>query len=625
MEVMRQKVLFILLSVLLSHFVMAEKRLFTLEDLIRGGNSYDEMSPESRSYWWDGETLVDAAERTRAQEYPMVYTLEYDVYVKTSEEAEPLRVTNDGSRLLVYGESVHRNEFGISTGIFLAPQKDKVAFYRMDQSMVERDDAYPMAGTRSHEVTIGVYDIEKATTTYLKTGEPRDRYFTNLAWNADGTLLYVIELNREQTDSYLAVYDVNSGECVQRLYPEHDDRYTEPQHPIEFLPWDKTRFLMWSRRDGFMHLYLCSTDGKELRQLTKGEWEVMRVLGFCKEKKSVILEGNMVSPIQRNIVSVDIATGECTPLDNGKGWHTGMLSENGTMLLDEWSEPEVPHVYATLNLLTGERQEVLRSKDPWAEYEKPIFRHGTIKAADDSTELHYRMVMPAKISRGEKLPVVLYVYGGPHVHNIDASWQWNSRRWETYMAQKGFVVFVLDNRGSENRGREFEQVTYHRLGQEEMRDQMRGIEFLSTLPFTDMKRVGVFGWSFGGFMTLSLLTNYPDVFKCGVAGGPVTDWKWYEVMYGERYMGTPQNNPEGYALTSLPGKAKNLNAPLQIIIGMKDDVVLPLHALSFLDECIKAGKQPDFFVYPEAKHNVSGHDAVHLYDRITRFFEQYNR
>lgn len=604
---------------------MAEQRLFTLEDLIPGGNNNKEMSPESRSYWWDGETLVDAAERTRAQEYPMVYTLEYDVYVKTSEEAEPLRVTNDGSRLLVYGESVHRNEFGISTGIFLAPQKEKVAFYRMDQSMVERDDAYPMAGTRSHEVTIGVYDIEKATTTYLKTGEPRDRYFTNLAWNPDGTLLYVIELNRAQTDSYLAVYDVKNGERVQTLYPEHDDKYTEPQHPIEFLPWDKTRFLMWSRRNGFMHLYLCSTDGKELRQLTKGEWEVMRVLGFCKEKKSVILEGNKTSPIQSNLFSVNIASGKCTPLDNGKGWHTGMLSRSGTMLLDEWSEPEVPRVYATLNLLTGERHEVLRSKDPWAGCEKPVFKHGTIKAADDSTELHYRMVMPAKISRGEKLPVVLYVYGGPHVHNVDASWHWNSRGWETYMAQKGYVVFVLDNRGSENRGREFEQVTFHRLGQEEMRDQMRGIEFLSTLPFTDMKRVGVFGWSYGGFMTLSLMTNYPDVFRCGVAGGAVIDWKWYEVMYGERYMGTPQNNPEGYALTSLLSKAKELKAPLQMIIGMKDDVVLPIHTMSFLDECIKAGKQPEFFAYPEAKHNVKGHDAVHLYDRITRFFEQYNK
>jgi len=218
---------------------------------------------------------------------------------------------------------------------------------------------------------------------------------------------------------------------------------------------------------------------------------------------------------------------------------------------------------------------------------------------------------------------VVYVYGGPHAHNVDASWHWASRSWETYMAQKGYIVFILDNRGSENRGRDFEQATFHQLGQIEMQDQMKGVDYLRTLPYVDMDRLGVHGWSFGGFMTISLITNYPDVFKVGVAGGPVIDWKWYEVMYGERYMGTPENNPEGYAKTSLIAKAKDLKGKLQIITGYNDPTVVPQHCLSFLDACIKAGTQPDFFAYPGEPHNMRGHASVHLHERITQYFEDY--
>ena len=275
------------------------------------------------------------------------------------------------------------------------------------------------------------------------------------------------------------------------------------------------------------------------------------------------------------------------------------------------------------NTQTKKSWNILTAADPWKGYKIPQFLSGTIKAADGVTDLYYRLVRPADFDETKKYPTVVYVYGGPHAHNVDASWHWASRSWETYMAQKGYIVFIVDNRGSENRGKEFEQATFRHLGQEEMKDQMCGVNFLKTLPYVDADRLGVHGWSFGGFMTISLMTNYPDVFKVGVAGGPVIDWKWYEVMYGERYMDTPQANPEGYKQTSLLDKAKNLKGRLQIIIGMNDPTVVPQHALMFLNACSEAGTQPDFFAYPGEGHNMAGHKSVHLHERITRYFEDY--
>ena len=206
---------------------------------------------------------------------------------------------------------------------------------------------------------------------------------------------------------------------------------------------------------------------------------------------------------------------------------------------------------------------------------------------------------------------------------MDASWHYGSRSWETYMAQKGYLLFILDNRGSERRGRDFEQATFRQLGQVEMADQMKGVDFLKSLPYVDQDRIGVHGWSFGGFMTTTLMCNHPEVFKVGVAGGPVIDWKWYEVMYGERYMDTPEQNAEGYEKTSLLNQAKNLKGKLQIIIGMNDPTVVPQHALQFLNACVEAGTQPDFFVYPGEGHNMMGHASVHLHERITQYFEDY--
>ncbi|MBO7052443.1 MAG: DPP IV N-terminal domain-containing protein [Prevotella sp.] len=610
---------------------------FTLEDLNFGGKNYKTMNPQPLKLWWDGNTLKNSDETPPPVDYPQITTREHNIYLKKSEEAEEKQVTTDGNRNLVYGEPVHRNEFGITEGIFLSHDKKKFAFYRMDQSMVTdyplvntdgriascEPEKYPMAGMTSHQVTVGIYDIETDSTIYLDCGDPTDRYFTNISWAPDCRSIYLIEVNRKQNVAKLDQYSATDGKYIATLYTEKDDKYVEPQHPISFLPWDSKKFILWSQQDGFWHLYLMNTDGKMLKQLTKGSYVVMEIVGFCTETKSVVIRSNELSPLQSNFFSVNIKTGKRTLLDNGVGVHKGKMSKDGNLLADGYTTPETPLTYNVIDVRTKHTTEYFRYDNTWKGYATPIFKQGSIKAADGVTDLYYRMVFPPDFDETKKYPTVVYVYGGPHVHNVEASWHWNSRSWETYMAQKGFIVYILDNRGSDNRGKEFEQVTYHQLGQIEMLDQMKGIDFLRSLKYVDIKRMGVHGWSFGGFMTLSLMTHYPDIFKVGVAGGAVIDWKYYEIMYGERYMGTPDDNPEGYEKTSLLNRAKELKGRLLLIHGMNDPVVLPQHALQFIDACNKADVYPDFYVYPGEGHNMKGHKSVHLHEKITRYFEEH--
>ena len=557
-------------------------------------------------------------------------------------DGQERRLTTDGSRQLVYGQSVHRNEFGIDGGLFWSPDGERLAFYRMDQSMVKdypqvdifqreaehAPDKYPMAGMTSHHVTVGVYDVATDKTVYLATPERDEQgeelYLTNVAWSPDAKTIYIFQLNRRQNDCRLVSYDATTGQPTGQLYHETSDKYVEPLHPIRFLPWDDKLFIMQSQRDGYNHLYLYNTKGEMVRQLTQGPWVVLDVLGFNQRQKSVIISSNEASPLQRNTYSVDLKTGRRRLLDNGEGQHRAALSHTGARYYDRYTTPTVPRVI-TLGETTGKKKSttLLRADDPWEGYQQPIFECGTLKAADGTTDLYWRMVKPADFSPEKRYPTVVYVYGGPHAHNVEASWHWASRSWETYMAQRGYIVFILDNRGSENRGLAFEQATFHQLGQVEMQDQMQGVKYLQSLPYVDSSRLGVHGWSFGGFMTISLLTHYPDVFKVGVAGGPVIDWQWYEVMYGERYMGTPQDNPEGYQKTSLISKAGQLKARLQIIIGYNDATVVPQHTLAFLKACADAGTQPDLFVYPGEEHNMRGHASVHLHERITRYFDDF--
>ena len=714
---------------------MAQKKSFTLENLLWGGDSYWNYQPKNFSTTWWGDKLVKQGvdnckllteEKGRKTKETVLFTLENinackgidlnakpyslqnvkfpdgkktevivsaakkvylidwkakkvlksreipegssnrDMNLKSGNEAyvcnnnlyvitpegKKLQVSKDGSRNLVYGQSVHRDEFGIRKGTFWSPGGAKLAFYKMDQSMVTdypqvnitpicadnnkdsagvsriakvEPDKYPMAGETSHKVYVGVYDVNNNSTVYLKTADPTDRYFTNISWSPDEKTIYIFELNRDQNHMQLISYDAASGEKKDLIFEERNEKYVEPQHPLVFLPWDNSKFLFQSRRDGYNHFYIYSLTDKKTTQLTKGKFEVMEFLGFNSADKSIVYTSNEANPIQENVYAVSETNLKRTALDDGEGVHNAELSASGKFVFDRGASPRLARYICVTNTSNAVRTELETiEKHPWEEeFNMPQISSGTIKAADGKTDLYYRLVKPVNFDSSKKYPAVVYVYGGPHAHNIYGNHFYGLRGWEVYMAQKGYVIFVLDNRGSENRGFDFESVTFRHLGDEEMKDQIKGVEFLKSLPYIDGEKLGVHGWSFGGFMTTNLMCTYPDVFKVGVAGGPVIDWKYYEVMYGERYMDTPQTNPEGYKGSNLLLKAKNLKGRLQIINGYNDPTCVPQHSFAFLRACEDAGVQVDYFTYPNQGHNMMGRDMIHLHERITRYFTDF--
>ncbi len=566
----------------------------------------------------------------------LAYTKANNLFI-TDKNGNETSISNEENKGIVYGQSVHRNEFGINSGIFWSPDGEKLAFYRMDETMVtdypivdistriatEKSTKYPMAGETSHEVTIGIYDTKTGETVYLQTGDPKDRYLTNVAWSPDEKSVYVAELNREQNKMKFNQYNAGSGELEKTLFEESHPKYVEPQHPTLFVKNNPSQFVWQSNRDGYNHLYLYDVSGKLLKQLTKGNWEVTDVIGFDEKGQNLFFASTNPTPMDRQIYSVNLKNGKMARHTSAVGMHSATISASGRYLIDRYSAHDNPGKVDLIDTRNGKTISLASARHPFAGFTIPTVETGIIKAADDKTDLHYRMVKPANFDASKKYPVAVYVYGGPHSQMVQNRWRYGSGGWEMYMAQKGYVVFVMDNRGTSNRGFGFENVTHRQLGVEEAKDQMRGVEFLKSLPYVDADRMGIHGWSYGGFMTINMLLRYPDVFKVGVAGGPVIDWKYYEVMYGERYMDTPQENPGGYAEASLLNKADKLKSRLLIIHGDEDPVVVMQHSLQFLKASITAGTHPAFFIYPGHEHNMMGPDRVHLHEHITQYFEDF--
>lgn len=564
---------------------------------------------------------------------------DFNIYIlKASKPGEalnkPIQVTNDGNEALVYGDAVHQREFGIDHGIFFSPDGKKVAFYRMDQSMVEpypiinidtrkatnEPDRYPMAGMPSHHVTLGVYDIATGKLTYMKTGGDPEHFLTNISWNPDNETIYIAEVNRDQNHCDFNAYNVKTGDKTLKLFEENDKVYEEPSHPFYFVPGKKNQFILQSRRDGWMQLYLYNTDGKLMRQLTKGNFEVTEFYGVDPKGRYAYFESTMASPIERKLYRVSLKGGKIECLTPQYGVHRVQIDPDFTAIIDSYQSPTVPRNIDLVSIDGKKSREIFKASNPDKEICMPEITVGTIKAADGKTDLYYRLVKPLNFDPNKKYPVIVYVYGGPHAQMITDGWRHNAGGWDIYMATKGYAVFTVDNRGSANRGAAFEQVIHRQLGKNEMADQMKGIDFLKAQKWVDQNRIGVHGWSFGGFMTTNLMLTHPDVFKVGVAGGPVIDWSLYEIMYGERYMDTPQQNPEGYDAANLTKRAGNLKGRLLLIHGTIDPVVVWQHSLRFVKACVDQHSYPDYMVYPGHPHNVIGPDRVHLYTTISRYF-----
>ena len=564
----------------------------------------------------------------------VAYTKDYNLYVSAPGTPD-VAVSTDGTVALVYGEAAHRSEFGITKGTFWSGDGSKLAFYRMDQGMVtdyplvdvaplpakQNAIKYPMAGGKSHHVTVGVYNLDTKITTYLKTGEPAEQYLTNITWSPDGKHLYIAVLNRDQNHMKLNQYDATTGGFVKTLLEEKHEKYVEPQYGLYFVPGKANQFVRVSERTGFDHLYLYDTNGKQIRQLTGGNWMVTEILGFNRKGDELFYTSTAESPLERHIYSVNLNNGKSKKLSQGKGTHTPKLSPLGNYLIDSYTSRDVPR---TIRIITSDgkiTQTLLTAKNPLTAYKLGETSIVTIKA-EDGTELYGRLITPPNMDKSKKYPVVVYVYGGPHVQLVTDSWLAGANLWMHLMAQKGYVVFTLDSRGSGNRGLAFEQATFRQLGTPEIADQLKGVEYLKSLPYVDANRMGVHGWSYGGFMTTSLMTRTPDVFKVGVAGGPVIDWKYYEVMYTERYMDTPEQNPEGYENANLLKYIPNLKGKLLMIHGTVDDVVVWQHSLQYLKTAVDNGILLDYFVYPGHPHNVRGKDRVHLMRKVTQYLDE---
>ncbi len=605
---------------------------------INGKNIIEGHLNNNKFDWSRLATLPENAENITVDKSERIaYTVENNLWL-IDKDKKAVKVTNETDKAIVCGRAVHRDEFGIDRGIFFSPKGNLVAYYRMDQTMVKdypvvkwdvvpaRADMvkYPMAGGASHEVTLRVFDPATGNTVVLKTGEKhKDHYLTCVTWSPDEKYIYVGILSREQNHLLLNKYNAKTGEKVNTLFEENDNKYVHPSHPLMFVPGVDNEFIWWSERDGFAHLYLYNTDGKLIRQITKGSWVVNEIAGYDKAAGKVILTAAKESPLEKHIYAVSLDNEKIERVDKGAGMHSAVCSEDGKYALDVYNAAGVPkNTYVRTTDGTKEI-ELMKSPDPLADYDRPEVRNVTIKAADGVTDLYGKLILPLHFDSTKKYPVIVYLYNGPNVQLLHNSFPESGNLWYEYMAQHGYIIFTMDGRGSWNRGTAFEQATFRKLGEVEMDDQLKGVEYLKKLKYVDAARMGVHGWSFGGFMTTSLMLKHQGVFKCAVAGGPVMDWSMYEVMYTERYMDTPEENPEGYKKSCLLDKVKNLQGKLMLIHGTSDDVVVWQHSIDFIKKSVDEGVQVDYFVYPGHEHNVRGKDRVHLMQKITNYFDDY--
>lgn len=668
-------------GVVARHPANTEEKQLTMEEAVLGRN----VRPASvAASWKDNTTLVsfkdgkwtqenlatgevsdysatrlpdgfpkEAENITRSEAGTFAYTSGKSLYIY---DKAPVSVAVSENPDITYGQSVSRNEFGIENGIFWSPDGSKLAFYRKDDNKVTdfplldittrtgslKNIKYPMNGMDSETVGLGIYDTATGKTVWCDVNEyGSDRYLTNISWSPDSRNVFIQVLDRTQKHMKLNMYRASDGSFARTILTEDDSRYVEPLDPIRFLKGTYSFIYRTNNRDGYRNLYLCDTLGT-VRRLTSTDADVEYL---ANDGRFVYYTSAEVSPVENHLFKIEIRSGGLSKgkslsripagivakakfgkpvrLTTEEGWHTISLNDDCTKFIDNYSSFNIPRVTDLRDSDGKLIRNLVTSDDPLKAYKTGEALLGTVKSADGKYDNWYRMFLPTDFDPAKKYPVILYVYGGPHSQMVQDTWLGQVRMWEMLMAQKGYIVYVQDNRGTQNRGAEYEKAIHRHCGQNEMADQMVGVNMLKSLPFVDASRIGVHGWSYGGFMTISLMTNYPETFKVGVAGGPVIDWKWYEIMYGERYMETEATNPDGFAQTSLIGKVEDLKGRLLICQGAIDNTVVWEHSLSFVQKCIEKNVQLDYFPYPCSEHNVFGRWRIHLMDKVTDFFDDF--
>lgn len=563
----------------------------------------------------------------------LAYTVENDVYVSTASYP----IGRDENGLLVSGQAIARSEFGITKGTFWSNNGTKLGIYQKDESLVAdypllditsptgslKSIKYPMAGQSSEKPQVSVLNLENNKSVSVRPTGAEDDYLTNFGWGPKDEFFYLAEVNRGQNHMKLHKYNSTTGELVKTLFEEKNDRWVEPEHPVYFV--NDNQFVWMSERDGFMNLYLYDDQGALVKQLTKNKWVAQEILGH-DELGNVYFQGTGPNSMETHAFLVNMKTGEQEQLTKGAGTHRVSFTDNFSYMHDAMSSIDIPNKEIIVSLKKGKvSRELINAPNPYQNVVMGKAEYGTIKAGDGKTDLNYRLIKPSNFDPTKKYPVLIYVYGGPHAQLITNSWLGGASLWMYWMAEQGYLVYTVDNRGSANRGFEFESVIHRQVGKAEMEDQLAGVEHLKSMKFVDPDRLAVHGWSFGGFMTTSLMLRQSGVFNVGVAGGPVTDWKYYEVMYGERYMDRPDENVEGYDANRLHNYVENLKGDLMLIHGTIDDVVVMQHNLTLVQAFVEAGVQMDFFPYPMHKHNVGGKDRVHLMEKVLTYVLENNK
>lgn len=546
-------------------------------------------------------------------------------------------VTNNENKNIVSGAAIARSEFGISGGLFWSPNGQLLAFYQKDETNVHDypllDDSkvpgelisikYPMAGQSSENPKVGIYNLANNQTVFISPKGNVDDYLTNVAFTPDNNFIVLAEVNRDQNHMWLNVYDAKTGKFVKTLLEESNDKWVEPEHAA-FFPSDKSNNFIWiSEKDGFNNLYYYDFSGKLIRQLTSNKFVVKNILEAKNGGKLIYFTATGANPLNTLLYSVDL-NGKQTQISTTEGTHDVAFSIDGKYLYDAFSNHSIPH-RSEIFTSTGKKAKFLiQSNEKLSDVTIGSAEISSLKGKDGSI-LYTRLIKPSNFDPSKKYPVLVYVYGGPHAQMITNSWLDGANLWMYWMAEQGYLVYTLDGRGSAERGFAFESQIHRQLGTLEMEDQLTGVDYLKSLPYVDADRLAIHGWSFGGFMTTSLLLRHPDVFKVGVAGGPVTDWKFYEIMYGERYMDQPAQNEKGYAEASLLTHASKLKGDLLLIHGTVDDVVVMQHNLVLVKKFVELGVQMDFFPYPMHKHNVGGKDRVHLMEKVLTYVIENNQ
>jgi dipeptidyl-peptidase-4 len=557
----------------------------------------------------------------------------HDLYTMDVLSRQTTRITEDGNPTLLNGELdwVYPEELDLGTAYWWSPDSKRIAYLQLDiaREMIYpqvaltglratlEPERYPQAGTANADVRVGVTAAGGGSTRWMDLGETRGYLIARVYWTPDSSKLAIERFTRVQNELDLTLADASTGAAKSVLH-ESDPYWINHNDLFHFL--NDGQFIWGSERDGFQHLYLYGMDGKQHKRITEGNWEVTSLAGVDESRQTLYFVSSEASPLERQLYSIKFNGKDRKRLSQGAGTHAISMGPTTEYYLDTFSSITQPS-RRTVHDKNGAEWSVFREADHRLTDEYEVLPTEIVSFKGSQGTLFYaRLIKPANFHAGEKYPAIVMVYGGPGAQSVRNSWA--GATWDQALAQRGFVIWQMDNRGSKGRGHAFEAPVYHRMGKVELADQLEGIHYLIGQGFVDPARIGIYGWSYGGYMTLYSLLNAPEVFRAGIAGAPVTNWRNYDTIYTERYLGLPLENAEGYRASSAVEYAGKLKAKLLMVHNIEDDNVLFQNSVQMADAFERSGKLFDMVIYPQKTHGVTGELRQQLLEKTTDFFEK---